>query len=72
MVFVAALVAFWRNWRRIAFALLLPLYGTFQVFVTGGTDEPGGWVNGLHGLPALVVLLRATVMGIDGARQLRR
>lgn len=71
VVFVAALVAFWRDWHRIAFAFLLPVYGTFQVFVIGDTDEPGGWVNGLHGLLALVVLLQATAMGVDGARQLR-
>jgi hypothetical protein len=70
VVFVSALVAFWGDWRRVGFALLLPLYGTFQVFVIGDTDEPGGWVNGLHGLLALVVLLQATVLALDGARHL--
>ncbi len=70
VVFVAALVAFWGDWRRVGFALLLPLYGTFQVFVIGDTDEPGGWVNGLHGLLALVVLLQATALAADGARHL--
>lgn len=70
VVFIAALVAFWGDWRRVAFALLLPLYGTFQVFVIGETDEPGGWVNGLHGLLALVVLLQATLLAVDGARHL--
>lgn len=71
VVFVAALVAFWRDWHRIAFALLLPVVGTFQVFVIGDTDQAGGWVNGLHGLLALVVLLQATAMAVSGARQLR-
>ena len=70
VVFVAALVAFSGDWRRVGFALLLPLYGTFQVFVIGDTDEPGGWVNGLHGLLALVVLLQATVLAVDGVRHL--
>jgi hypothetical protein len=36
--------------------------------VIGDTDEPGGWVNGLHGLLALVVLLQVTVLTVDGAR----
>lgn len=71
VVFIAALGAFWRDWRRIALALLLPLYGTLQVVAIGDTSETGGWVNGLHGALALVVLLQASAMTLDGARQLR-
>lgn len=70
VVFLSAVVAFWRDWWWVGFALLLPLYGTFQVFVIGDTDAPGGWVNGLHGLLALVVGLQATWLALDGARHL--
>lgn len=71
VVFLAALGAFWRDWRRIGFALLLPVYGTFQVFAIGDTGQSGGWSSGLHGLLALVVLLQATALTFDGARRLR-
>ena len=55
----------------MGFAVLLPIYGTFQVFAIGDSDRPGGWTDGLHGLLALVVLLQATLLAIDGARHLR-
>jgi hypothetical protein len=72
VVFLAAIGAFWRDWWRIGLALLLPVIGTIQVFLIGDTEEPGGWVNGLHGLLALVVLLLAAVLGWEGVRPLWR
>jgi hypothetical protein len=57
--FLVALVAFWGDWRIVGFAALLPILGTFQVLLIGDTDKQGGWVNGLHGMFALVVLLIA-------------
>lgn len=71
VVLGASLGAFWRDWPRIGLAFALPVYGTLQVFAIGDTGEAGGWVNGLHGVLALVVLLQATAMTLDGARQLR-
>lgn len=72
VVALAAAVAFWDDWRRVGFAVLLPIYGTFQVFAIGDTDRPGGWADGLHGLLALIVLLQAAMLAVDGARHLRR
>jgi hypothetical protein len=68
VVFLTALVAFWGGWRLIAFALLLPVIGTIQVVLIGDTDEPGTWINGLHGLFALVVLLLAVALVQAGWR----
>jgi len=70
IVFLTALVAFWGVWRTVALALLLPVIGTAQVLLIGDTGEPGGWVNGLHGLFALVVLLLAVALVQTGLRAL--
>ena len=72
VVFLAALVGYWGHWRSIGPALLLPVIGTVQVLLIGNTDASGGWVNGLHGLFALVVLLLALALARDGMRSLRR
>ena len=72
VVFLLALAAFWGAWRRVGFALLLPLVGTLQVLLVGDTDKSGGWVNGLHGLFALVVQLLACALVEIGRRALRR
>jgi hypothetical protein len=69
VVFLTALVAFWGAWRLVGFALLLPVVGTIQVVLIGDTDERGSWVNGLHGLFALVVLLLAVAL-IQAGRSL--
>ncbi len=70
VVFLAALVGYWGMWRRVAFAALLPVIGTIQVFLIGNTDTSGGWVNGLHGLLALIVLLLALALAQNGKRAL--
>jgi hypothetical protein len=72
VVFLVALLAFWGAWRIVGFAALLPIVGTLQVFLVGDTDETGGWVNGLHGLFALVVLLIALALAWIGMRALAR
>lgn len=70
VVFLLALVAFWGAWRRVAVALLLPLVGTAQVVLIGDTDKTGGWVNGLHGMFAIVVLVLAGALAELGRRSL--
>jgi hypothetical protein len=71
VVFLLALVAFWGAWRLVGLAFLLPLVGTLQLLLIGDTDKPGGWVNGLHGLFALVVLTLAVALAEVGRRALR-
>jgi hypothetical protein len=71
VVFLFALIGFWGAWRLVALALLLPLVGTGQVLLVGDTDTSGGWVNGLHGLFAIVVLLLAGALAEVGRRSLR-
>jgi hypothetical protein len=71
VVLLVALVGYWGLWRRLVLPFLLPVIGTFQLFAIGDTDKTGGWVNGLHGLLALVVLLLAVALVQDGVRSLR-
>jgi hypothetical protein len=72
VVFLAALAGYWGTWRRVGLAALLPIVGTVQLFVIGDTDEAGSWINGLHGLLALVVFLLALILAHAGTRSLRR
>lgn len=63
IVFLSALVAFWRNWPWIAFCFGLFVFGTVQIFLSPPDEDPAsGWVHGLHGLFALIVLVWAAVI----------
>ncbi len=70
LVFLAALGGYWGSWRRVGAAFLLPVIGTIQVFAIGDTNTSGGWINGLHGFLALVVLLFAMALAESGRRSL--
>jgi hypothetical protein len=71
IVFLLALIGYWGTWRRLWLPVLLPVIGTVQIFLIGDTDKSGGWVNGLHGLFALIVLLLAAALVQDGTQSLR-
>jgi len=63
IVFLSALVAFWRNWKWIGFNFFLLLLGTVQIFLSPPDEDPAsGWVHGLHGLFALFVLVTAALI----------
>ncbi len=70
VVFLFALVAYWGSWSRVGLAALLPVIGTIQVLLIGDTDKSGSWINGLHGLFALFVLLLAVGLVQYGWRSL--
>ena len=55
LVFLAALVAYWKQWSRMAPAFALAVIGTVQLSFADGEK----WVGGFHGLLALVVLILA-------------
>ncbi len=70
LVFLAAVGAYWGKWRRVGIVFLLPVIGTIQLIAIGDTNATGGWINGLHGLLALVVLLFAMALAESGRRAL--
>jgi hypothetical protein len=66
VVLLAALGGLWRRWTDIGLAVALLAVGTVQI----GLADGDGWVGGLHGLLALVVLVLATVIAHRAVRAL--
>ena len=74
-VVIGAIVALWGNWKAVGGAVAFLVLGFAQVAFLGDTDKEGGWVNGLHGFLALIVLLvgvayldwAARALGIRGS-----
>jgi len=66
VVLVAGLVAWWGDWRNVAWPAALAVVGTIQIMFVGDIDDPSGnssgWVHGLHGGLALFVLILAAVI----------
>jgi hypothetical protein len=60
LIFLTALVAWWRNWTMVGISLFLIVFGTIQIILSPpDEDRESGWVHGLHGLFALFVMLTA-------------
>ncbi|MDQ3672604.1 MAG: hypothetical protein M3364_09265 [Actinomycetota bacterium] len=69
-IVVGALVAYWGNWRAVGLAVGFLVLSVAQLAFLGNTDEQGGWVNGLHGFLALIVLLAGFAYAQRAAREL--
>jgi len=69
-IVIGAIVAYFGNWRAVGLALGFLVLSVAQLAFLGDTDEPGGWVNGLHGLLALVVLLAGLAYAMKASREL--
>lgn len=71
LVFLTAFGAWPRAWRWIGFTFLLFALGTVQIFLAPPEEDPAsGWIHGLHGLLALVVMVMAAVIAHRGMRDL--
>ena len=70
LIVVGAIWAWRRDVRAIALALGFLVLSFVQLATLGDTDKAGGWINGLHGLLALVVLLGAVAYGQIAYRRL--
>jgi hypothetical protein len=69
-IVIGALVAYWRNWTQVGLAIGFLVVSLAQVPALGNTDEQGDWVNGLHGLLALVILIAGLLYSQKAAREL--
>ena len=71
MIVIGAIWAWWGNWwrgrprRRRSSSCRVA-----QLAFLGDTEEPGGWINGLHGMLALVILLVGAWCFSRGRREL--
>jgi hypothetical protein len=73
VVFISALFAFWGAWRWVGAGALLLVLGTVQILLAPPDEDPAsGWIHGLHGLLAIVVLVVAAVIQHHDMRLLRQ
>lgn len=59
MIVIGAIVAAWGNWRAVGAAVGFLVVSVAQLALIGDTDKDGSWVNGFHGVLALVLLVAA-------------
>ena len=57
LIVIGAIWAFWGNWSAVGLAVAFLVLSVAQLAFLGDTEEQGGWINGLHGFLALIVLL---------------
>ena len=70
LVAVGAIWAWWGRWVPVGVAAGWVVLSVVQLLLVGDTDKQGGWVNGLHGLLALVLLGGALLYAQRAAREL--
>lgn len=71
-IVIGSVWAWWGNWRAMGWAAAFLVLAVAQLAFLGDTDEPGGWVNGLHGFLALVVLSSAAMYAHRARTELSR
>lgn len=71
-VVIGAVWAWWGRWNDVGLALAFLVVSAVQLLLIGDVDERGGWVNGLHGFLAIVLLIAAVLYAQRAARLLSR
>ncbi len=69
-IVIGAVVAYWGNWDAVAAAFGFLVLSFLQLAFLGDTDDKGGWVNGLHGFLALIILIAGLLYAQRAAREL--
>jgi hypothetical protein len=69
-IVIGAIVAYFGNWKAVGIAIGFLVLSVAQIGFLGDTEERGGWINGLHGFLALIVLLAAIAYALKAARDL--
>ena len=70
LIVIGAIWAWWGNWGAVGLAVAFLVLCVAQLAFLGDTEEPGGWINGLHGMLALVILLVGAWCFARGRREL--
>jgi hypothetical protein len=69
-IVIGAIWAWWGNWNAVGAALGFLVLSIAQLAFLGDTEKSGGWVNGLHGFLALIVLITAGIYAHHAKRAL--
>jgi hypothetical protein len=69
-IVIGALVAYWGNWWMVGGAIGFLVLSVAQLAFLGDTEEQGGWINGLHGFLALVILIAGLLYAQRAGREL--
>ena len=69
-IVIGAIWAWWGNWKAVGTAVAFLVLSVAQLAFLGDTEETGGWINGLHGFLALVVLIAAGIYAHRARREL--
>ena len=69
-VVIGAIWAWWGNWKVVGAAVAFLVLSVAQLAFLGDTEKSGGWINGLHGFLALIVLITAGLFAYHAKRRL--
>lgn len=69
-IVIGAIWAWWGNGKAVGAAIGFFVLSIAQLAFLGNTDEPGGWVNGLHGFLALIILIAGGMYAHRAKREL--
>lgn len=70
LVVVGAIWAWWGNWKLVGAAVAFLVLAFAQLAFLGDTDKQGGWINGLHGFLALIVLITGGIFAYYAKKKL--
>lgn len=59
LTLIAVIVAAKSNPKVLGMSTILVVVGVLQYFAIGNVDKQGGWISGLHGLLAVVIMVLA-------------
>ena len=70
-VVIGVLVAYWGNWPMVGGAVAFLAVSIAQLGFIRPEDGNGGWINGLHGFLALIILICGLLYAQRAWRELR-
>jgi hypothetical protein len=69
-IVIGVIWGWWGNGKAIGLAIAFLVLSVAQLAALGDNEEPGGWINGLHGFLALVILTVGAIAFHRGRREL--
>jgi hypothetical protein len=69
-IVIGAIWAWWGNRKAVGLALGFLVLSVAQLAFLGDTEKSGGWINGMHGFLALIILITAGLYAHRAKREL--